>query len=115
MSQFYSIRKNLLHIVAVVDPSSEESLHLIFLLSSFFKYSLPIRYGLLFSTENEVALDIAEAFFYIQEEASPESAWTFLANLYEACVDQGAVSTQSIPSLLAAMGLSGPSSQQKEA
>ncbi|GAB6021676.1 hypothetical protein CHUAL_004257 [Chamberlinius hualienensis] len=71
-----SIRKNIFHLVAVVDPSLKVSRDLLKLLESFYVHSAPIRIGLIFTVNsdpsviglNDASIAMLNAFNFISEE-----------------------------------------------
>jgi UDP-glucose:glycoprotein glucosyltransferase len=84
-----NVRKNLYHLVLIVDPSKRESFDLIKLAESFYMHKAPLRIGFVFAVNSDKSVDgfrdagvaCLNAFNYIAQEATAPEALSFLTDL----------------------------------
>ncbi|XP_071950419.1 UDP-glucose:glycoprotein glucosyltransferase 1-like [Antedon mediterranea] len=84
------VRRNFFNLVFILDPIKPESGVLIQQLEIFFANNAPIRYGLVFVTDNEdadgqedVGVALQRIFNYVLVENTPDKALDLVARIYE--------------------------------
>lgn len=82
-----SIRKNLFHVVVVIDPIKPEGREITKLVESFVVHSAPIRIGIVFDTRNadestdKLYRSLICAWNYISQAKRPQDALSFLTDV----------------------------------
>lgn len=82
-----SIRKNLFHVVVVIDPIKPEGRDITKLVESFVVHSAPIRVGIVFDTRKadekteHVYRSLVCAWNYISQSKRPQDALSFLTDV----------------------------------
>lgn len=82
-----SIRKNLFHVVVVIDPIKPDGRDITKLVESFVVHSAPIRVGIVFDTRKadaktvHVYRSLICAWNYISQEKLPQDALSFLTDV----------------------------------
>lgn len=84
-----NVRKNLYHLVLIVDPSKKESFDLIKLAESFYIHKAPVRIGFIFAVNPDSTVNglkdggvaCLNSFNYISENKDPYEALSFLTDL----------------------------------
>lgn len=84
-----SVRKNIFHLVVVIDPTQKASHDVIQMAESFYLYKAPVRIGLVFAVnrntsvtgKDDAGVACLEAFNYISQERTPYDALSFLTDL----------------------------------
>ena len=84
-----NVRRNMYHLVLVIDPSKKESFDILRMAESFYIHKAPVRIGLVFAVnvdENltgfqDAGVACLEAFNYISQEKSAYDALSFLTDV----------------------------------
>lgn len=100
-----SIRKNIFHLVAIVDPSEPECHDILKLLESFHVHRAPLRIGLAFAVNSDSAADgftdagiaMLNAFNFVTEEkGSLYNGLSFLTDIYAKTEGNGKMSSSDV-------------------
>jgi len=91
-----NVRKNLYHLVLIVDPSKKESFDLIKLAESFYIHKAPLRIGFIFAVnpdltvngQNDAGVACLNSFNYIAENKDAYEGLSFLTDLIASKNDQ---------------------------
>lgn len=92
-----NIRRNMFHLVLVIDPSKKESFDIIRMAESFYIHKAPVRIGLVFAVERneskigyqDAGIACLEAFNYISQEKTPYEALSFLTDIIAYATSNG--------------------------
>lgn len=82
-----SIRKNLFHLVLIVDPVKPEGRDIVKMVESFVVHSAPIRVGIVFDTRNadekseQIYRSLICAWNYLTQNKRPQDALSFLTDV----------------------------------
>ena len=84
-----SIRKNIFHLVLIVDPSKQEAFDVLKLAESFYIHKAPLRIGLVFAINSNMSINgyqdagvaCLNAFDYISQQKSPYDGLSFLTDV----------------------------------
>lgn len=83
-----NVRKNIYHLVFIVDPSKKESFDIIKLAESFYVHKAPLRIGFVFAVNKNTSVNglsdpgiaLLNAFNYVSEKKSPYEGFSFIAD-----------------------------------
>ena len=84
-----NVRKNMYHLVLVLDPSKQESHDILKLAESFYVHKAPVRIGIVFAVSQDMSLigtqdagvAALEAFNFISQDKSPYEGLSFLTDV----------------------------------
>ncbi len=92
-----NVRRNMYHLVLVLDPSKKEAFEVLRMAESFYIHKAPVRIGLVFAVDrdaektgfNEAGVAALEAFNYVAQEKSPYEGLSFLTEVIANAMARG--------------------------
>uniref|UniRef100_T1KNA5 UDP-glucose:glycoprotein glucosyltransferase n=1 Tax=Tetranychus urticae TaxID=32264 RepID=T1KNA5_TETUR len=109
-----NVRKNMYHLVLIIDPSKKESFDIIKLAESFYVHKAPLRIGFVFAVNknmsvngfNDAGVALLNAFNYITETKTPYDGLSFLtdviASIKSNSIEEKDLNPESVVNLLKA-------------
>lgn len=92
-----NVRRNMYHLVLVLDPSKKEAFEVLRMAESFYIHKAPVRIGLVFAVDRdssktgftEAGVAALEAFNYVSQEKSPYEGLSFLTEVIANAMSRG--------------------------
>lgn len=98
-----NVRRNMYHLVLVLDPSKKETFEVLRMAESFYIHKAPVRIGLVFAVNRDpeamgftdAGVAALEAFNYVSQEKSPYEGLSFLTEVIAYAMSKGHQDLQS--------------------
>lgn len=92
-----NVRRNIYHLVLILDPSKKESHDILKLAESFYVHKAPVRIGLVFAVSSNMSVDgfqdagvaCLEAFNFISQDKTPYDGLSFLTDIIATVNSEG--------------------------
>ncbi|KAH7641055.1 UDP-glucose:glycoprotein glucosyltransferase 1 [Dermatophagoides farinae] len=92
-----NIRRNMYHLVLIIDPSRKESFDMLKMAESFYIHKAPVRIGLIFDVNDNqtitgyrnAGIACLEAYNYISQQKTPYEALSFVTDVIAYATSQG--------------------------